>query len=156
MKVMVFIKNGLWPLGAFVGVLAAIAAAVGCGKPPARVPSKEVPVTGKITLDGSPLADAQVQFTTGTLGAFTGATDAAGVYKLWSPAGGEQTCEGPCRVTVSKFVLPEGVTPRPDTSPMLQGGKQLLPGKYSDLNATVLKANVPKEGGTFDFPLESK
>lgn len=140
----------------FAGVLMAMSVAAGCNRAPTRAPSKEMPVTGKITLDGGPLADAQVQFTTQTFGSFISATDSDGVYKLLSTVGGEQTCEGPCQVTISKFVLPEGVTPEPDVSPMMQGGEQLLPRKYWDLDLTELQADVPAEGGSFDFHLTSK
>lgn len=137
--------------------LLAITVAIGCNRAPVPTETKEVPITGKITLDGNPLADAQVQFTnTGNFATFSGATDSAGTYKLWSPAGGEQTCEGQCMVTISKFVLPAGVTPEPDVSPMMQGGEQVLPRKYWDLDSAELTADVPKEGGTFDFPLTSK
>lgn len=48
------------------------------------------PVSGKVTLDGTPLADAQVQFKTANQATFTGATDSTGTYKLWSATGGEQ------------------------------------------------------------------
>lgn len=130
--------------------------AVGCAKAPKRAPSQAVPVSGKVTLDGQPLADAEVVFVTPTLGTFVAATGADGTYKLVSSVGGEQVCEGPCKVTVSKFVLPAGQTPQPDMSPELQGGKQLIPPRYSNREETKLGVNVPKEGGTFDFPLESK
>lgn len=130
--------------------------ALGCGRPPQRAPSQPVPISGKVTLDGKPLAGAEVVFITETLGTFSAATADDGTYKLVSSVGGEQVCEGPCKVTISKFVLPEGQTPQPDMSPELQGGKQLLRPKYSQRDETVLGVNVPKEGGTFDFPLESK
>lgn len=128
----------------------------GCGKAATRTASQEVPVSGKVTLDGSPLADAQIQFKTANQATFTGATDSTGTYKLWSATGGEQVCEGPCVVTVSKFVLPEGATPQPNMNPMMQGGKQLLLPRYWDPARAVLSATVPAAGGTFDFPLESK
>lgn len=130
--------------------------ALGCGRPPARAPSQPVPVTGKVTLDGKPLAGAEVIFTTQTLGIFAAATAEDGSYKLVSSVGGEQICEGPCQVTISKFVLPEGQTPQPDMPPEFQGGKQLLPPRYSRRDETKLGVNVPKEGGTFDFQLDSK
>lgn len=130
--------------------------ALGCARAPARAPSQPVPISGKVTLDGKPLADAEVIFKTQTLGIFAAATNDSGEYKLVSSVGGEQVCEGPCTVTISKFVLPEGQTLQPEMSPELQGGKQLLLPRYSDSNETMLGVNVPKEGGTFDFPLESK
>lgn len=136
--------------------LLAILSVVGCTRAPTRAPAKEISVSGKITLDGNPLADAEVQFRNINFATFGGATDSNGVYKLWTLEGGEQACEGPCQVTVSKFVLPAGVTPEPDLSPMVQGGEQVLPRKYWDMDNTMLHADVPKEGGTFDFPLESK
>lgn len=140
----------------FVAALLAMAVSAGCNRAPARSPSKEVPITGRVTLDGNPLAEAEVQFTTANFASFAGATDNDGVFKLWSSVGGEQTCEGPCQVTISKYVLPEGATPEPDVSPMMQGGQQLLPPRYWDPGFTELTADVPKDGGSFDFALQSR
>lgn len=125
----------------------------GCQGAPTRAPSQPAQVKGKVTLDGQPLADAIVTFFMPTGAVFSGATDSAGNYQLWSSLGGEQTCAGHCKVTISKYVLPAGTTPEPGVSPLMQGGKQLLPPKYADDEMTQLSADVPDQGGSFDFAL---
>jgi hypothetical protein len=128
----------------------------GCGHANQRAESKPVPITGKVTLDGQPLADAEVIFTTATLGRFAGVTDGEGKYTLVSAVGGEQVCEGPCKVTISKFVLPAGAILQQGMSPLMQGGRELLPPQYSSYDFSQLSPAVPKEGGTFDFPLQTR
>jgi hypothetical protein len=59
--------------GGLAGLLVC-AAAIGCNKAPARAPMQEVPVNGMVTLDGKPLAGAEVVFTTPSLAMFTAAT----------------------------------------------------------------------------------
>ena len=137
-------------LGMFVCVVA------GCGKPPARAPIQQVPVKGVVTLDGKPLAGAEVVFTSPSLAVFTAATKDDGSFQLSSSFGGETVCKGLCRVTISKWVMPEGATLQPDMSPQLQGAKQLLPPRYSDLEQTKLSQDVPESGGDFKFELTSQ
>lgn len=128
----------------------------GCGKPPARAPMQEVPIKGVVKLDGNPLAGAEVVFTAPSLAVFTGATKDDGSFQLSSSFGGETVCKGTCKVTISKWVMPEGAALEPNISPQLQGAKQLLPPQYSDLALTKLSQDVPEAGGDFKFELTSK
>jgi hypothetical protein len=43
-----------------------------------------------------------------------------------------------------------------EMSPKDAGAKQEIPAKYSDMNATELKATVPAGGGTIDFELKPR
>jgi hypothetical protein len=128
----------------------------GCGKPPARAPVQEVPIKGVVKLDGNPLAGAEVVFTGPSLAVFTGATKEDGSFQLSSSFGGETVCKGPCKVTIGKWIMPEGAKLEPNMSPQLQGAKQLLPPRYSDPDATTLAQDVPEAGGDFKFELTSK
>ncbi|HUY88047.1 MAG TPA: hypothetical protein VMV10_04900 [Pirellulales bacterium] len=141
------------------GVL--LLAAMGCNRAPARPEAAELPVTGLVTLDGKPLAGAEVTFNCTTSNAiFSGATDENGKYQLWSNFGSNAKLEGHCTVKISKMELPPGVElPPPDmppVSPMMLGAKESLPPRYSDGVNNTLSADVPAGGGTFDFELTSK
>lgn len=132
------------------------AAFAGCNSAPTRTPVQEVPVKGVVTLDGKPLPQAEVMFMTPSLSAFTAATKEDGSYQLSSSFGGEPVCKGSCKVTIQKWVMPEGAQMQPDMSPQLQGAKPLLPPRYSNLEQTELTADVPEAGGEFNFELTSK
>ena len=117
---------------------------------------KLVPVEGVVTLDGKPLAAADVMFipvddTKGQGGA--GRTDAAGKFALQSHDRQHQGAPaGNYRVIVSKLVKPDGsdYVPDPNAGPFDTGGfKDFLPAAYRDSDAgqSKLTAEVP-EGGT--------
>jgi hypothetical protein len=133
-----------------------LGAIAGCNRAPARAPVKEIPVKGIVTLDGKPLAGAEVTFTTQSQAVFTAATKDDGSFQLSNSFGGETVCKGPCKVTIGKWVMPEGVALEPNVSPQLQGAKQLLPPAYSDPEATTLAQDVPEAGGDFKFELTSQ
>ena len=141
-------------VGMFAG-LVVCSLASGCAKAPTRTPMQEVPVKGAVTLDGKPLAGAEVIFVTPTLAAFTAATKDDGTFQLTSSFGGETACKGPCKVTIQKWVMPEGAVMQPNMAPQLQGAKPLLPPKYSDPEKTTLQQDVPDAGGDFKFELTS-
>ncbi|HVX10919.1 MAG TPA: hypothetical protein VHC22_07060 [Pirellulales bacterium] len=130
-------------------------ASAGCQKSPAPA-VQMVAVQGKVTLDGSPLDGAEVVFTTPLMATFTAQTSADGSYQLATAGKGSYTCSGPCKVTVSKFVMPPGKTAEPNRAPQLQGAQQVLLPRYADAAQTTLVANVPEQGGQFDFPLTSR
>jgi hypothetical protein len=130
-------------------------ALAGCNKAPARAPMQEVPVKGVVTLDGKPLAGAEVMFMTQSLGTFTAATKEDGSFQLSSSFGGEQVCKGLCKITIQKWVMPEGATMQPNMAPQLQGAKPLLPPKYSDPEKTTLQEDVPEAGKEYKFDLTS-
>jgi hypothetical protein len=132
-----------------------VASATGCQKSQAAAIQK-IPIQGTVTLDGKPLEGAEVIFTTSLLSSFTAETAADGSFQLSTAPGGPSVCDGPCKVTINKFVMPPGKTAQPNMSPQLQGARQIIPPRYSDALYTTLSVNVPQGGGTFDFPLTGK
>ena len=128
-------------------------AALGCGGSGGRTNLKVVPVTGKVTLGGEPLADATLTFyyegqiPEGYLG--PGAvTMADGTFEAIT---GTQkgAMAGTYKVTVSKLVGPDG---KPviadqkgmDLTQMVASGqaKQICPPTFSDFNQTTTKITV--------------
>lgn len=122
------------------------------------------PVAGTVTLDGQPLADADVTFFYQGSSApgyriSTGKTDPAGKYEL--KAGAKPgAVPGDFKVTVSRIVSKDGATVNLDegmdmTQLEMQGlAKQSLPEKYSDYEKTELSAKVEKgKSDGYDFPL---
>lgn len=129
-----------------------VLAVIGCSGPSGPPLPKVVPVTGKVTLDGKPLANANLEFipTAGGVEA-SGKTNAEGVYELAIRAN-KGTPQGNYKVTIEKRVKPDG-------SELTEGGgvgEQVLPTKYWERATTELTATVPAEGGTIDFPLTLK
>lgn len=130
-------------------------ATMGCNEAYRKV--AEAPITGKVTLDGKPLAGAAVTFVLSDFSTtLVGATTEDGSYQLWSPLGGDAKCQGSYKVTISSYGLPGGGVLPPGKSPTEAGAVQLLPKKYADLTATTLSAEVPEGGGSFDFALQSR
>lgn len=128
---------------------------MGCGGNDAH---PHVPVSGTVTLNGEPLADAQVSFQP------TGATPGIGAeartgpdgrYKLTDRRGKPGTEAGAYNVTVSKRVMPDG-SPMPaedKTQPIRSSARESLPPHYSDPARTRLQVVVPEHSGTIDLPL---
>lgn len=129
---------------------------VGCGNE-----STEVPVSGRVTLDGTALDAASVEFIPqdGNLAkARGGTTDAEGGYEL-----GKGADPGSYRVVISKLAGAGALGPDPasalasdpqtiDTGPI----RQLLPSHYSDPQQTVLTFTVEASGtDSADFKLRS-
>lgn len=134
-------------LVAGVAALAAgLVLAVGCGKSAgsrSTVPTSEV--SGKVTLNGSPLEGAEVNFL-GEKFAGTSHTVADGTYKL-------QAQPGANKVYIRRL---EGWTPKTDPT-ALDGLKQILPPKYSSPEKSELKFTVPQGGANgADFQLIGK
>lgn len=140
--------------GLSVGVL--VVACAGCGGGPSLPDT--VPVSGKVTLNGQPLADASVTFVpTGTTrgdGGF-GTTAADGRYELRYLRGGAGVPAGTYRVVISKRAMPDGspAVEGPDVAPIDSPAREVLPPKYSHEEYTTLSATVPAGGGTIDFQL---
>jgi hypothetical protein len=138
---------------------------VGCGDAKNKGPLFDLaPVAGTVTLDGQPLADADVAFylegaaVPGYFGS-GGKTDAQGRYELQTGAA-KGALPGAFKVTVSRItdakggplVLSDGM----DVQQLkVQGeAKESLPGKYSDMEKTELSTTVDKskaEGYDFDL-----
>jgi hypothetical protein len=136
-----------------LGVALLLAGLLGCGS------SETVVVTGTVTLNGEPLAGAAVTFypdgTTGGLGG-NGWTGPDGRYTLTSARGGKGTLPGTYRVVVSRFLNPDGSAPDPKVPPAEGKARETLPGRYSDRDATELRATVSKDARVHDFTLKRK
>lgn len=131
--------------------------ASGCSKSAGPPKVEKLPVKGVVTLDGQPLAGARVTFLPKEAGgAAAGRTNESGAYELEGMAGRSSALQGPCKVTISRMLKPDGSPPAPNEAPMAVGAQESLPKQYSMPGSTTLSADVPAGGGTFDFPLKSK
>jgi len=133
---------------------ALLCAAAGCGKDP----YKAAAVSGTVTLDGKPLADAWVTFMpVGTKEhpdpgpTSSGKTDAQGKYKLAIEPGKPGAVVGKHKVAVNAG----GGTAGDDRDAGGPRGKEKLPEKYN--YKTTLTFDVPPEGTEkADFELKSR
>lgn len=137
----------------------------GCGSSEPKLPEL-VPVTGTVTYDGKPLADATVTFspmgTTQEGPGAGGVTDASGKYTLETLAqnGKSKTGAVPGKygVRISRMILPDGSVwkpdPKVDSGPATFGASEELPPEYS--LQPRLTADVSKEKSVHDFKLEKK
>ena len=121
-----------------------------------------VPVTGTVTLDDKPLANAVLTFIPSgeTLGqGGVARTDAAGKFEATSfDLKDKGLVQGNYRVVITKPVNPDGTdfVAAPDTDMMTATYKQLLPPIYSDQTQTKLTAEIPAAGKELEFKLSSK
>jgi len=137
---------------------AVLALAVGCGKTDPSL----VPVSGTVTLNDQPLANATVTFipkdgTTGFGG--VGKTDAAGKYRLAGSRDNEPGIPpGEYRVVISKRLMSDGseLPANDNTPPMNSPAKESVPAGYSSMAASTLTATVRPGMGPSDFPLKDK
>jgi hypothetical protein len=122
-------------------------------------------VTGKITLDGQPLANAYVNFTpqSGGGNAAYGMTDKDGVYKLQTSQGQANagTTPGEYLVTIHKSVSePTGKKIKDEETGELvdeSKSRELVPDIYRNPKKSKLSAVVVAgQTNTFDFDLKSK
>ncbi len=135
-----------------VGVLVLLLAGCGSGEPEGTVK-----VTGKVTQDGTPLSQALVTFipVEDTLGfGGSGATNAGGKYALTPKKGGKGIAPGEYKVTISRFLQPDGSPPDPRKPPIESKARETLPAIYSNPSTTTLKATVSKDAAVHDFQLQ--
>lgn len=138
------------PLGLVLSIVAA--AAVGCSR---QLPVH--PVSGRVTLDGKPLMDAQVSFRP-NIGPEAFATlDSEGRYRLSTRSAGDGAVAGTHAVTVSQVTV--GLALEPGVAPKLANptpGAVPVPKKYLRAETSGLTATVIPGENTFDFDLSSK
>jgi hypothetical protein len=127
---------------------------------------KIVPLTGKVTMNGSPLADADVQFipqaTTlpGFLGS-AGRTNGEGSYVAFS-GNREGIPPGKYKVTVKKWVGPDGKAVVPsegmdiDQLKASGGAQEGVPALYSDPNQTTTEVTIADSGMPPPFNIDIK
>jgi len=122
------------------------------------------PATGKVSLDGEPIAEATLEFipvgdTKGQGGAAT--TDHEGNYSAETPYGEVGLAPGDYQVVISKLALPKGVhfdvPPDKNLPPADNPYREILPAHYSDRTRTKLTMKMPpKEASKKDFTLTLK
>ena len=136
---------------------------VGCGTQAQKSDVPLVPANGTVTLDGQPLADADVQFIPegDTLGqGGYGRTGQDGTFQASTPFGEAGLATGAYRVVIQKFVSPDGSaftgSIDPNVPPIEASYREALPPIYSDQDASTLKATVsPDSPKPIDFALKS-
>lgn len=146
-----------------VSVLLIAGMICGCKKEPPPGPPKLVPVSGKVTHEGKPLAGAVVVFNPiGTKGNLSiGETDSNGEFKL-SHMNFPGCSAGDYKVAVSLKINSQGkpvtLSEQSALAPSAEtmNAVEVIPDTYSSLGKTVLTAGVMPEGGTFSFNLEGK
>jgi len=150
------------------GLIAVIACAVlvaiiGCSGGPKRPPT--VKVTGKVTMNGTPVPGATVSFQSTAPGgrAAVGITDGAGQYVLTTFEAGDGAIAGDYGVAIVKsetvaasgassnansddYVPPEGLKEPPPA-------KSLIPPRFGSTRESGLRATVGGGSTTFDFDL---
>lgn len=134
-----------------------VTAFAGCGGSGFAV----APVSGKVTLNGKPLADANVSFESESKAKEVGpgasaVTDAEGRYTLVAIDGRRGATVGPNQVQIHTFKLKELSPTESDMNPQQRGAQHVsvqekVPTKYAALGA--LKFDVPS-GGTSEANFE--
>ena len=143
-------------------VLPCLAAALiaGCGKEPGYVGAPRAEVTGKVTLDGKPVATGSIMLVntaggTGTEGDVNNASGGIenGVYKIEEANG---PTAGTYRVEIYAYELPPEIASRTDLGDDERGRhtKQVIPRKYNQNSSLSLQVTPPKVEK--DFELTSK
>lgn len=147
-----------------LGLVAGVAVA-GCSRTPASSRPQTVPVKGKITLAGQPLAKATVSFQPdGTGNGATGITDDGGNYVLSTFAAKDGAVPGKYKITVTKFeeatsgssvdVNDPGYAP-PTEGATAAKPKSIVPEQYSDPAKSGLTAEVATgAANSFDFDIK--
>ena len=138
----------------------------GCSSSTKTSQTELVAVDGRVTVNGTPLANASVTFTpTGAGGASIGVTDENGNYKLYYGPSAVGAVPGNHRVTIElgdgeDVVLPPGVdasklTPRQlDEAYKKARAASAIPPEYQD-GRKPLAAVVTPSGGSINFDLTS-
>jgi hypothetical protein len=105
-------------------------------------------VSGTVTMDGSPVADAAVRFEPegGVAGTSMGQTDAAGKYELYYSRNYKGAARGEHLVRINTY------REASEDKPQMQ--KETIPSKYNVKSE--LKVTVKGGSNIHDFPLESK
>lgn len=136
---------------------------MGCGGKPAG--PEVIPVSGTVTLDGKPLADARVTFypQVPKVNPSIGMTNAEGKYQL-SHGAARGAVPGSYKVIVEHYVMPDGKPFKQDQEGMdieqmkMQGKVAPgVPAQYSDVNQSPLKGEVTKgKTNVIDLALVAK
>lgn len=128
----------------------------GCGE---KVDLKITPVSGIVTLNGQPLAEADVSAipTGATMGLGGGGrSDSKGEFKFTHARGEAGLPPGEYKVTVSLRKKKDGSVPPPNdpTPPIESDATETIGAQYSDPNQTKLTLTVPPASTPVEFKLE--
>jgi hypothetical protein len=145
----------------FVTIFTALALITGCGNGAIAT----LKVTGTVTIDGEPLANANINFTPKTEGQGNpgyAITDEKGFYKLQTLLGAAEagTTPGDYDVYITCVERGEAWSASPgDPSSAPPGGmrpsRSLIPERYGNTATSGLSAKVEKGNLVHDFPLTS-
>lgn len=115
---------------------------------------KLAPVTGVVSIEGTPTAGVTVIFTpmgdTKTTGG-SGVTVADGKFELLHRSGKPGVEPGQYAVTFSRMVLRDGSPIPAGKSPIEVDAKESIPGRFQDPSNPAHTATVSPEGGSFEF-----
>jgi hypothetical protein len=139
------------PVAAAVAIVAALLAS-GCSRP---MPVH--PVSGRVTLDGKPLVDAQISFRPAQGPEAFATLDRDGRYTLSTRAAGDGAVAGTHAVTLSQVTV--GLALEPGVPPKLEKptpGAVPVPEKYLRAETSGLSATVAPGVNTFDFDLTAR
>jgi hypothetical protein len=129
--------------------LALLASLVGCGG------STYLPVSGVVSLDGTPVADAGVIFWPTESGSTaTGTTDVAGRFRL-ATTNTPGALPGQYRVSITKKAF-SGVSEFGIVDSKRIRVRWIVPQRYSKVETSGLKASVDRDQSEFNFALSSR
>ena len=142
-----------------VAVLLAMPVVLGCGSAGGDRPTT-YPVAGTVTMNGQPVADANLNFqlADGTRGT-VGVTDAQGRYELTTFTADDGALPGEYRVAVTQFEKPapgaavDEDHPNYDPDAPAFVPQNLLPDRYANPETSGLTATVTEGPNTVDFQL---
>ena len=133
-------------------VIAAAMFLGGCSRP-----QPVHPVSGRVTLDGKPLRDAQISFRPERGPEAFASLDGDGRYRLSTRAAGDGAVAGEHIVTLAEvtggLALEPGEPPRLEKPP---ADAMPLPERYLQAETSGLRATVVPGINTFDFKLSSQ
>jgi hypothetical protein len=135
----------------------AVMHALGCG---GGAPDRAalVPVSGKVTVNGQPMAGISVIFSPSDVIGGTaagGTTNEGGEFTLIYSDGREGAIPGKYNVLFSKLTMPDGSPMPPDAMAADVGAVEQIPEKFRNTEMAIHFADVKQEaGGTFEFDLK--
>jgi len=134
------------------------------GCQPGGAKERTYPVTGVVTLNNEPVADAAVTFHPAGSGKLAvGKTDAAGKFSLTTTETGQSgAVPGRYRVTVAKYVSPDqpaaaapsGEYREQETETTPAPAQNVLPANYADPSTSGFEVEVKVGENSFTFSLE--
>lgn len=129
-----------------IGLLVVSPALLGCGGKGGMGT-----VSGKVTLDGQPLADGLITFVPADGNSPTaGGKIKDGVYSVQASTGSQKVVINASKVTGSRKAYADD-----PNSPVITTTKEILPEKYSSAPTTELKVEVKGGSNTANFDLSS-